>query len=154
MNATLPRGSILVEQAYAQGKMLDHSSWVLPRNITPSDIDAVVDANGSVIFAELSTQCTTWGTLRKGQRLLHEALVRGGPHCSALCFHSVGAERPINSKTDVDSFQLILFDHGLIELDVWEGRFWPGFVENWVKDPLRARRRLISRSLGNGEVRM
>lgn len=141
------RGSILVEQAYAQGKMLDHSSWRLQRNITPSDVDLVVDSNGACLFAELSSQNQEWCQLRSGQRRLHEALIRGGPHISALCFHTVSATNQINTVSDITSFQLMLWDHKVIILEIWDGERWPSFVEKFVADPLRSRHMLISWSL-------
>jgi len=52
------RGEIIAEQAYAQGKMLDHSGWTgfLPRNITPSDIDMVIANGQSMMLIEWSSR--------------------------------------------------------------------------------------------------
>src|SRR5262249_2576675 len=90
-----PRGAIYNERAYAQGKMLDHSSLrrKLVRNITPSDLDAVIvptengeieilenvpflDANGKIIFLELTRGAPEWQFVKKGQRLGYQNLVR------------------------------------------------------------------------------
>ena len=59
MHGEFQRGGIYREAAYALGKMLNHSEWYgkLARGITASDIDFVIDANGRIIFGELSSFC-------------------------------------------------------------------------------------------------
>lgn len=130
----MSRGSIFVEDAYAQGKMLDHSGWdgALTRAITPSDIDMAFDASGKIIFVELSSSCVEWRQIDTGQRLLYERAITGTLHCACLCKHAVPISQQINSRNDVMSFQIMIWNQGPIYSPIVSGNKWAGFVERWV----------------------
>jgi hypothetical protein len=165
MNETKP-GSIFSPEAYARGKMLDHSSWQhprlgdkpLPRGITASDIDMAVgagisavdisfDNRGKMIIGEISSIAREWRELKPGQRWTYESLVSGSAHCAVLCHHSVPLEegRKIDTRYDIDSFQIMISDHGFLTLPVMSGNNkWQRFVFAWYRDPVLARRWIIT----------
>lgn len=155
MNLPLKRGEVFAEEAYALGKMLDHSSWQqgekIVRLITPSDIDAVWDNIGMVIFAEFSSHASEWAQIKKGQRWMYESALKNGAHCAVLCRHNVHPEdgKKINSKLDVVSFQPMFWDHSPVigDLQIGNDR-WQAFVRLWFKDPIRLRRWFLGRSAG------
>lgn len=145
-------GAILSEEAYALGKMLDHSAWqrgdrILPRGITGSDIDFVLDNAGYEILGEMSRTANEWKEISSGQRRTYEDNIKwGAPHVAVLCRHNVNLDerRTISPKLDVVSFQPMLCDYGLVVGRVYEGNgLWQAFVESWFKDPIRLRRRLL-----------
>jgi hypothetical protein len=100
------RGSILCETAYAQGKMIDHSKWQLPRKISLSDVDAVIDNRGWFLLIEFTSCCTMWNELPYGQATLYRNLVKGlkGKAVAVLCRHNVPSNRSICSMNDVWCF--------------------------------------------------
>lgn len=134
------RGSILAEQAYALGKMLNHEEWhTLPRNITPSDIDMVFDNNGMFLLCELKQNTADWQQLKKnsyGQWLLYSNLVLNGQgkHLAA-CVQHVRPEqgKAINTMTDVIAFQVMACHKGRIVysavIPTRKGEHWRRFVE-------------------------
>lgn len=145
-------GAIVSEEAYALGKMLDHTAWrrgdrVLPRGITGSDIDFILDNAGYEIIGELSKVSNEWKEISNGQRRVYEGLVKwGAPHVAVLCRHDVNLNerRAISPKLDVISFQPMLCNHGLVVGRVYEGNaLWQAFVASWFNDPIRLRRRLL-----------
>ena len=151
MNELSPRGAIRNEAAYALGKMLDHKDWQrgekrLPRCITPSDADMVFDNYGSGIWCEVSRTRRTWASLERGQRLLYESAILKTNHCAALCKHSVppDAEREINTRADIESFQIMLWSlhhQTLFLTEVFEGnQRWQDFVFSWYEKPEKMRR--------------
>lgn len=155
------KGSILWEGAYALGKMLDHSSWQkgerpLPRRVTPSDIDlafnpTVIDNAGKIIFAELTRHFANWSNVSYGQRRMYESVTQHTPHCAVLCKHSVSPDehRQIDTRTDVESFQIMLYDCGFVYCAPHFGNeSWQGFVHAWFRDPLHCRRYLLGRHIG------
>jgi len=174
----LNRGSIRHREAYAQGKMLDHSCWQygwqscyecgcrkLPRCITASDIDVVFglrisdpqsinaafDNAGKVILAEFSSRFTKWTDLRRGQLGAYEALIQNKEHCAVLCKHNVApsSQRDICSRHDIVSFQPMIWDHGLIVGSLIEGSGkFEEFVFNWFDDAVRERRSIIGIQAG------
>ena len=119
------RGDIFSTPAYAQGKMLDHSGWKLPRNITPSDVDMVIDNDGSIIYGELSSWCSHWAGIKEGQRRLYQNAIRDGKHCAVLCRHSVKPEerRQIDTCYDIESFEAMFWEPGG---PIWLRRFFLG----------------------------
>lgn len=135
-------GRLMVEAAFAQGKMTESKEWrqppVLPRSIWPSDIDLVFHDKASrrYLFCEFSRNAGDWATVSVGQRLLHESLVVdfNGKAMSALCSHSVPFDghdaRPICTRFDVDTFQVMYFDgtDGVTYGDITNGRYWSDFV--------------------------
>jgi hypothetical protein len=162
-------GDIYCEEAYALGKMLNHSAWQkgeqkLPRGITGSDIDAgyehslgafgsvpLFDNRGMILFLEFSRHEEKWENIKKGQRWVYEALIRQGPHCAILCRHNVAPEsgRKICTRHDVVSFQAMLNDHGVVISALNESNAdWQKFVFEWFKNPLRVRRWLLGREAG------
>jgi hypothetical protein len=138
-NVTPLRGAVYAEEAYAQGKMLDNSSWRLPRNITPSDFDCVFDNRGRMVLAEFSSSCSEWELLSLGQRMAYMSAIAGTYHLAALCKHSVPKMRQINTRDDVDSFQ-IMFDVAgdFYVLPTIEGKHWPLLIDRWFKSPSSA----------------
>ena len=145
-------GAIISEEAYALSKMLDHTAWqrgdrILPRGITGSDIDFVLDNAGYEIIGELSRTSAEWKGTSLGQRRVYEGLIRwGAPHVAVLCRHNVDPDerRAISPKLDVVSFQPMLCDHGIVVGRVYQGNaLWQAFVDSWFRDPVRLRRRLL-----------
>lgn len=110
----MTRGAICHQQAYAQGKMLDHSGWsgLLERKITPSDIDMVVESGGYFVFAELSSRYASWREISIGQRRLYHSLIVNNPgrHVCVLLKHSVKSSRQIRTDKDIDSASLWAMD--------------------------------------------
>lgn len=102
MTRVAKRGEIYARAAYDQGKHLDHGGWKLPRNITFSDIDAVGDNNGFVIFFELSSRTCDWDALDYGQRTLYWNIIRSTRHVAVLCKHHVPVDRDIRTWCDID----------------------------------------------------
>ena len=130
------RGSIQSEEAYAQGKMLDHSSWSLPRNITPSDVDFHFDANGRILYCELSSHNRLWSDLKDGQCRSYKNMVKNSRHCAVLCLHDVKLPNKINTTTDIIGFSPMIWHSG----HWWFGPFlegnprWQTFVQKWIKE--------------------
>lgn len=136
------RGAIHSKEAYARAKMLDHSGWNkgedrLPRNITPSDIDAAIDNSGRILFIEISSSTASWLDLQYGQRILYENLLRSanGKHVAALAKHGVIEEgHPIRTWCDIDVFSLMFYANGKISFsDSFNSDRWPGFVKRWCE---------------------
>lgn len=155
------RGGIRNADAYARGKMLDHSAWQrevpLPNLVTPSDIDMVFDNKGWILFCEISSQYAEWPILREskggtGQVRLYEAAVEDSIHCAVLCKHSVPLvpQRPIDSRADIESFQVMLYDpqHGLLTTELFRGNaVWQRFVHLWFIDTRKVRRGCLQSAL-------
>lgn len=145
------RGAIIIESAYAAGKMLDHSLWrnELPRKITPSDIDMivhddsvvesnnmVVDNNGVILFVELSSKTDKWNELSRGQRLLYENLVWAG--CgnikAALCHINPEPGKQIDTVNDIISFSVMIRKGNEIEKSrTFPGRIWMKAVKQLIR---------------------
>lgn len=151
----LARGEIYCAEAYAQGKMINHSAWLneeprLPRRITPSDIDsmggchAMFDNGGKIIHVEFSRGLQKWDQGSRGQLMAYKGLVNFSPHCSALCKHSVDTDRQICSRHDVKSFQVMVWDFGIVTTPIYQGSEWERFVFAWFRDASHVRRSIIS----------
>lgn len=122
------RGAIFAPEAYARGKMLESDDWhgLLPRNITPSDIDAVVtdsafpfgenlmivDNDKKILLMEFSTHTCLWSELKYGQRLAYANLVRVGKGAIMGVCALVSPEygKAINTVKDIVSFQVMQLD--------------------------------------------
>ena len=147
-------GHILVEQAYAQGKMLDHSSWqgILPRSITPSDGDAILDNNGLIMFWELSSHHAEWKSLDKGQRRLYENMVRGsnGLAIAVLLCHDTPQHSAIDTRAGIESFQVLFSQQSLVQKPTWRyetilrhskvikgSEYWQRFILGWYSNPVK-----------------
>ena len=134
-------GSVRVEMAYAQGKMLDHSAWngILPRGITPSDIDSVFDNNGWLLFCEIKfgEVDASWDGVSTGQRRLAESLVLNSQRQAAvLCFHHVDTARLIDTVKDVHSFSPMWAPGGKVETyGPFHGNRWERFVLSFYENP-------------------
>lgn len=140
------RGAVFSEQAYAQGKMLDHSEWSLPRKITPSDIDMCFDNDGRVLYCEISRHHSKWPELHIGQIKLYQAAVKSTQNLSVLCKHSVPANRQINTRSDIERFS-VMVDCGHFQVTpVFESGRWRAFVDGWFKDPEAVFRYVVSES--------
>jgi hypothetical protein len=149
-------GRIIREEAYALSKMLDSSGWngLLRQKITPSDIDLMFDNDGSVLYVDFSITYDNWndlGQALKGQRRAYESNIRYGPHCAAVCKHSVTPEmgRRIDTFRDVDRFQAMIWDFEPVLSPIFDGALWSTFVKVWVnerKGPLRIRRSVLAPS--------
>lgn len=173
----LIRGAIYAEQAYAQGKMLDNSCWyhgvqacwdkkarILPRKITPSDLDNAflplfgiisipwtIDNRGRIIFAEFSSRTHNWSSLSLGQHLLYQGLLDGvrGNSCAVLCQHNAPSDKQICTRHDVVGFHVMVWDNGpvyLASIDI--GTMWERFVFDWFDNAIGVRRRIIGLSAG------
>lgn len=139
------RGNILVEQAYAQGKMLEHGGWngLLPRHITPSDADFIFDNRGNVIFCELSSSCSRWRELSIGQLLLYKSLCYEPTqhhHLSILLSHSVPSSRKIDTRRDIETFQIMLQVGSTVKIvkEVYkrdDGFNFDAVVDLWFSNP-------------------
>ena len=147
-------GKRICEQAYAQGKMLDHSGWYgklirngVPTKGTPSDVDFIflpkfiLDNRGTFLFGELSSADVGWEDLVYGQRTMYENLLKaaGGTSVSVLCHHSVPSDTQIDTYTDIKSFIPMIWANGQIcraERFVGVER-WQKFYPAWFADPLK-----------------
>ena len=157
-------GGIYSREAYALGKMLDHSSWYreepkLPRRIRPSDIDypiipLVFDNNGWLLMCELSRHCSKWNELSTGQRWLYESVIAHTQKFAVLCTHNVTPQegRLINSRHDVQSFQIMLWDWGYVFSPVILGNArWQHFVLDFYRSDRPA---FIRKYVIGGSIRM
>jgi hypothetical protein len=102
-------GRILVEEAYAQGKMLDSREWngVLVRGITPSDLDYVVESGGYFLFAEFNRGVGSFDSLSRGQAILYGRLCEvSRKFIVAVVGHSAPKDRAICTKTDIASIEV------------------------------------------------
>ena len=159
-NEQVNPGAIIpgMEPNYLYSKMLDHSEWkgLFRDHIMPSDLDIpgvplCLDNRGAIIFADLSISYRTWIDVDKdihGQRMLYEALIKHGPHCSVICKHSVSG-RIIKTLSDIESFQVMLWDFEPVLSQVYLGSEWKPFCLKWVNEaggPLSIRRRILGLS--------
>lgn len=132
---TNQRGKVYAPDAYAQGKMLDHSGWAgrLPRRITPSDVDMVIDNAGSIIYGELSSRTDVWTQIEYGQRLMYWDIIRGTSNIAVLLKHSVPKTEMVRTDCDIKTFS-IMFDTGLRQpgyRQLAASILWPDFVDKW-----------------------
>jgi len=127
-------GGIRCPEAYAQGKMLDHSWWSgqMRGKITPSDIDMVVESYGCALFCEISRDHETLDDLATGQRILLQTLARlAGGHCVVLLRHGLfSLSKPIDTANDIMS-ATVYFDAGTSSV-VLDGSEWREFAVAWT----------------------
>jgi hypothetical protein len=139
-------GGIRCPEAYAQGKMLDHSWWYgqMARGITPSDIDMVIESYGCFLFCELSRSTNSLYELSRGQRLMLVALSRiQGVHAVAILRHELFSQsKAVCTATDIVSARV--YFHGGTENCVLNGDSWRGFASHWTRDPAGAVRDWLS----------
>lgn len=131
------RGGIRCPEAYAQGKMLDHSWWSgqMRGKITPSDIDMVVESYGCFLFCELSRDAEELEHLSRGQRIMLSNLARvPGTHCVAILTHGLfSRSKAIDTAMDV-STATIYFDGGTRN-KLLTAEEWREFACHWTHDP-------------------
>lgn len=139
MNSFTP-GGIRCPEAYAQSKMLDHSSWhgEMRGKITPSDIDMVVESSGCFLWCEISRDAEKLSDLSRGQRILLSNAARlPGTHCVAILTHRlVSHSKPIDTAKDIQQ-ATIYFDQGT-RCAVLDGEGWRAFACHWTHDPAAA----------------
>ena len=120
--------------------ILDHSKWVLPRRIFPSDIDMIFDNSGKkILFCELKSYPCTWDKLSIGQRRLCESLVRLGNENTqtyvALAYHRIPKDRDVDTANDIISFQVAYLKDNQIQITPnLPGKGWVKFVESIIYD--------------------
>lgn len=134
------RGSVRHTARYRQG--YDHSGWasILPRRITPSDIDVVFDNafHGRQLFCEFTSRDIYWPEKPFGQRVVYEQLLKSGSPSSAcvLCSHDVPSDSLIDTSRHVDSFQVMRVSEGRVvytpgERLTFSGSLWVDFVKSF-----------------------
>lgn len=140
------RGDIYAPEAYAQGKMIDHSAWggVLPRKITPSDIDMVMEQGGWLMFIEAVRGRQGWDDIKYGQRFMYQSIAELSDKvlCVLWC-HEAPLERKIDSRCDCRSFSVMLsyphpHQHSRMRVAVthgFSGERWEKFVRGWFEKP-------------------
>ena len=96
------------------------------------------DNRGAVLFCEVSSRNYEWDALDKGQRWGYRSVIEDTQHVAALCKHSVPPDRQINTRTDIESFQLQIFDEekgAIVKSPLWRGNDkWQRFVSAWYED--------------------
>lgn len=136
-------GAIMRVEAYAQGKMLDHSSWNLARGITPSDIDFFVESSGCFLWAEFSRDSVEIESLSRGQELAYTRLSRRpNADAVAVCRHSVPTTRQIDTAHDVESCT-VYFASGTKSV-LLNNCEWQKLVTKWSANPADATKFLES----------
>lgn len=123
------RGQIYSLEAYSRAKLLNHASWtgILPRNITPSDIDMILEIDGRILFIELSTSKREWAELSTGQYRLYKNLVLNGTgkHFAILAYIVPQPDEYIDTVRDVKKFQVMYYDKGTVSVSpVISGDKW------------------------------
>lgn len=134
--------------------MLNHSAWasLLPRNITPSDVDMTFDNHGDMLLCEISSQHTLWTQIKAGQLINYFSLIAPvSKHFAVLVSHNVKG-RQIDTVADIESFHIMIRKDKVM-------LFWPGvdraagasqwvkFVQWWFSDPKIARRWIVKRAV-------
>ncbi len=140
MSDHFQRGSIIAERAYAQGKMIDHSSWpISPSGRTFSDIDAVFDNRGSLIFVEFARSDfpLSWSSISTGQRWLYQSTLKN-KHSSiaVLACHNVPSDQQINSMTDITHASAM--SHDFKTETALTNKQWVQVVTTWDLSPQAA----------------
>lgn len=133
------RGKIYSKEAYARGKMLEHGGWslILPRNITPSDIDMVFDNGGRLLLCELNSHSCLWKELPYGQRLTYQSLVSAGRGLiqAVCCQHSIPDEGvDIDTVRDILKFQRMVWRKGaFVYSPIYNADKWVQFINHFYK---------------------
>lgn len=127
-------GGIRCPEAYAQGKMLDHSYWSgkMRGKITPSDNDMVVESYGCFLLCEISRDSKTLDDLSIGQRILLRRFAElPGVHCVAILRHGLlSISKPIDTANDILS-ATVYFDSGK-RCAFLSGIEWRAFAVAWT----------------------
>ncbi len=134
------RGEVKHRARFAQ--QIEHNGWcdILPRNITPSDIDVVFDNMmlARMLFCEFSSAVSIWGGKPVGQRYAYQQLLKTNNYQNGcvLCRHDVPVGQNVNSLRDVVSFHLMRANRGLVyflpsETEPFHGSIWVDFVKSF-----------------------
>lgn len=134
------RGVVKHRARFAQ--QVEHDGWcdVLPRNITPSDIDVVFDnmLRSRTLFCEFSSAVSLWSGKENGQRYLYQQLLKTNNYQNGcvLCHHNIPVGKNVNSLRDVVSFQVMRADKGVVyfmpsESKSFQGTLWIEFVKSF-----------------------
>jgi len=127
-------GAIICREAYAQGKMLDHSGWRLARGVTPSDIDFVVESYGCFLWAELTKNGCDFASLKTGQRIMYESLTKiPGNHVVCVARHSVPSGEQVDTYQDIEA-AAVRWACGAKSL-MLDADQWRVLVTEWVPRP-------------------
>lgn len=90
--------------------MLDHSAWngKLKNGRSFSDIDMMLDCNGTVLLIELKLNSPRWYDLPTGQRRAYDNLVKAGNGKVIVACAKItpSPDKPVNTLTDIESFQV------------------------------------------------
>ena len=115
----------------------------LARKIRGSDVDVYFHTRsdgGAFLDCEFKRDVSTWRELLEKNRAQVEAFagrVKLGHTLAALCKHSVPTTRDIDSRHDVDSYNLMCFDSVRVQVSkkVLDGATWFDFVDSFVRNP-------------------
>ncbi len=124
-------------EQYRAAKMLDHRGWnlILPRGITPSDVDAVVELGGKILMMEYKFGSPYWEDVPTGQRIMYKTFVQlgKGDIVAVACRHRQPDEKQlIDSIKDVLSFQPMVWTPDGIDILCWQpGEEWPNFIKTY-----------------------
>lgn len=131
---TFTPGGIRCPEAYAQGKMLDHSWWSgkMRGRITPSDIDAFVESYGCVLWWEVTRDAERLDDIAAGQRIaMRNFLGFGGIHAVAILRHGLMSHsKPIDTANDIKE-ATVYFDGGTRHA-VLDTEQWKAFACDWT----------------------
>lgn len=132
------RGEIEHLDAYIKAKLLDHSGWTshLPRNITPSDGDMLIDNAGRILLIELSTKTESYDKLATGQRILAENFVKNGRgrQAHAIAKIVLSEDRAIDTTKDITNFSFLVWDNSILKrLGPYDGKHWTSAVKAWLR---------------------
>jgi hypothetical protein len=139
-------GKPMVKDAYAQGKMLDNSSWKLARGSSPCDADSVQPVGGEPVQLPWmldSHGCFIWGFIERGsanpewlsvgqRRVLSGLAKLPGNHVCCVMKHNVPVTRQINTKHDIEEV-CVVFDMGARQHSI-DNNEWITFVESWARN--------------------
>lgn len=140
------RGKIVNMVGYERGKNIDQSGWsaILPRHITPSDIDMIMtdseltrnptafDNNGNVLLVEYSSKFCMWAGTSIGQRKLYQNLVKIGQGKIRAAIVKHRDVEIIDGMLDALAFEVMEWKDGDI---VYSGKIsgdeWPLYVQQF-----------------------
>lgn len=107
----------------------------MKRNITPSDIDASVDNNGTILMMELNSRTAAWTELPYGQRKHYESYVKAGNGkiSAALLQHKIPeGGKQIDTIEDVISWSWMTWSEGTLKIaGPFPGNKWVPFLNWW-----------------------
>jgi hypothetical protein len=132
-------GIIYNPDLYSKTQNMSSAGWagILPRHITPSDIDMIFDNRGKLLFCEYKSFDCKWEDLSTGQKALYQHIIENGvrddgkhKHSVALCYHSLPEGRDIDTRRDVISFRWIYWNNGkIVQSPIMTD--WTKFIKWW-----------------------